>query len=109
MQIEKRYEESVAIIKVSGEIIGDNRIEMSKTLAEACKKEACRGIVMDITDVLGIDGVGLGILVATLEYERVILLMGPKNRSVRYLLLESKVNDLFQKFDDLQEALESFS
>ncbi|MBD3183066.1 anti-sigma factor antagonist [Candidatus Poribacteria bacterium] len=110
MEISVRYRENVAILDISGEIIGDARLNLDEAIQE--QVEAGRsGLIINLEEVPMMDSVGLGILVAAYTSlakrgkKMVLLNVG---RSVKYLLVVTKLDQIFEKYDDEDEALENF-
>ena len=110
MEISTRYRDNVAILDISGEIIGDARFDLNKVIQ--AEVEANRaGMILNLEEVPMMDSVGLGMLVGTYtsltrkSSKMVLLNVG---RSVRYLLVITKLDQVFEKYDDEDEALESF-
>jgi anti-sigma B factor antagonist len=110
MEISKRYRENVAILDISGEIIGDARFDLNTAIQKEIDANRT-GLVLNLEEVPMMDSVGLGMLVAAYtsltrnDAKMVLLNVG---RSIRYLLVITKLDQIFEKFDDEDEALESF-
>ena len=111
MEISTRYSDNnVAILDISGEIIGDARLELNEAIQKEIESDR-KGLILNLEEVPMMDSVGLGMLVAAYtsltkkETKMVLLNVG---RSVRYLLTITKLDQVFEKYDDEEEALESF-
>jgi anti-sigma B factor antagonist len=110
MEISKRYRENVAILDISGEIIGDARFDLNTAIQKEIDANRT-GLILNLEEVPMMDSVGLGMLVAAYtsltrnDAKMVLLNVG---RSIRYLLVITKLDQIFEKFDDEDEALESF-
>lgn len=110
MEISKRYRDSVAILDISGEIIGDARFDLNTAIQKEIDANRT-GLILNLEEVPMMDSVGLGMLVAAYtsltrnDAKMVLLNVG---RSIRYLLVITKLDQIFEKFDDEDEALESF-
>lgn len=110
MQISTRYRENIAILDVSGEIIGESRLDLNKAIQEQIDSNRA-GLILNLEEVPMMDSVGLGMLVAAYTSiarkgaKMVLLNVG---RSVRYLLVITKLDQIFEKYDDEDEAVESF-
>jgi anti-sigma B factor antagonist len=110
MEISKRYRDNVAILDISGEIIGDARFDLNTAIQEEIDANRA-GLILNLEEVPMMDSVGLGMLVAAYtsltrnDAKMVLLNVG---RSIRYLLVITKLDQIFEKFDDEDEALESF-
>lgn len=110
MEISTRYRDNVAILDISGEIIGDARFDLNKAIQEEVEANRA-GLILNLEEVPMMDSVGLGMLVGaytslTRRGAKVVLLNA--GRSVRYLLVITKLDQVFEKYDDEDEALESF-
>jgi anti-sigma B factor antagonist len=110
MEISKRYRENVAILDISGEIIGDARFDLNTAIQKEIDANRT-GLILNLEEVPMMDSVGLGMLVAAYtsltrnDAKMVLLNVG---RSIRYLLVITKLDQIFEKYDDEDEALESF-
>jgi anti-sigma B factor antagonist len=110
MEISKRYRDNVAILDISGEIIGDARFDLNTAIQKEIDANRT-GLILNLEEVPMMDSVGLGMLVAAYtsltrnDAKMVLLNVG---RSIRYLLVITKLDQIFEKFDDEDEALESF-
>jgi len=110
MEISKRYRENVAILDISGEIIGDARFDLNAAIQKEIDSNRT-GLILNLEEVPMMDSVGLGMLVAAYtsltknDAKMVLLNVG---RSIRYLLVITKLDQIFEKYDDEDEALESF-
>ena len=110
MEISARYTDDVAILDISGEIIGDARLELNEVIQKEIGSDR-EGLILNLEEVPMMDSVGLGMLVAaytslTRKGTKMVLLN--VGRSVRYLLTITKLDQVFEKYDDEEEALESF-
>jgi anti-sigma B factor antagonist len=110
MEISKRYRDNVAILDISGEIIGDARFDLNTAIQKEIDANRT-GLILNLEEVPMMDSVGLGMLVAAYtsltrnDAKMVLLNVG---RSIRYLLVITKLDQIFEKYDDEDEALESF-
>lgn len=110
MELSTRYNDNVAILDISGEIIGDARFDLNKAIQEEVEANRA-GLILNMEEVPMMDSVGLGMLVGvytslTRKGAKMVLLN--VGRSVRYLLVITKLDQIFEKYDDEEEALESF-
>ena len=110
MEISKRYRDNVAILDITGEIIGEARFDLNAAFQEEIDSDRA-GLILNLEEVPMMDSVGLGMLVAAYtslarkDTKVVLLNVG---RSIRYLLVITKLDQIFEKYDDEDEALESF-
>ncbi len=109
MEVSKRYRDNVAILDISGEIIGDSRLDLNKVIQEEIEADRA-GLILNLEEVPMMDSVGLGMLVGaytSLTRKKTKLVLLNVGRSVRYLLVVTKLDQVFEKYDDEDEALES--
>jgi anti-sigma B factor antagonist len=110
MEISTRKRDNVAILDIRGEIIGNARFDLNTAIQEQVDSDVT-GLIINLDEVPMMDSVGLGMLVAaytslTKKEKKVVLLN--VGRSVRYLLVVTKLDQIFEKYDDEDEAVESF-
>ena len=107
MDISVRYQQENVILKVSGSILGEDRLQLSDKIQELVDSGG-KNIVLNFQDVDLMDSVGLGMLVAlraSLMRREVRLLLSNVDRSVKSLLLITKLNNVFDLYDTEDEAL----
>ena len=110
MEVSTRYRDNVAILDISGEIIGDARFDLNKVIQTEVEANRA-GMILNLEEVPMMDSVGLGMLVGTytsLTRKNAKMVLLNVGRSVRYLLVITKLDQIFEKYDDEDEALESF-
>ncbi|HGE69483.1 TPA: anti-sigma factor antagonist [Candidatus Poribacteria bacterium] len=110
MEISTRYRDNVAILDIRGEVIGDARFDLNKAIQEQIDSDIS-GLIINLDEVPMMDSVGLGMLVAAYtslaKKEKKVVLLNV-GRSVKYLLVVTKLDQIFEKYDDEDEAVESF-
>lgn len=107
MDITVKYQQENVILRVSGSILGEDRIQLSDKIQELVDNGG-KNVVLNLQDVDLMDSVGLGMLVAlrnSLERREVKLLLSNVDRSVRSLLLITKLNNVFDLYGTEAEAL----
>jgi len=109
MEISARYRDNVAILDITGEIIGDARLELNKAIQEQIDSDRA-GLILNMEEVPMMDSVGLGMLIGaytsfTKKGRKMVLLN--VGRSIRYLLTITKLEQILEKFDDEDDAMES--
>ncbi|NQU82986.1 MAG: STAS domain-containing protein [Parcubacteria group bacterium] len=109
--IDRRISDDIAILDVAGEIIGDRRFDLNEAIQGSMDLPNNKGIILNLMKVPMMDSVGLGMLIGAYTYltrkgTKVVLLN--VGRSVRYLLVITKLDQVFEKYDSEYEALESF-
>ena len=109
MEVSTRYRDNVAILDITGEIIGDSRFDLNKVIQEEVEANRA-GLILNLEEVPMMDSVGLGMLVGaytSLTRKKTKLVLLNVGRSVRYLLVVTKLDQVFEKYDDEDEALEN--
>ena len=107
MDISVKYQNENVILRVSGSILGEDRIQLSDKIQELVDSGG-KNVVLNFQNVDLMDSVGLGMLVAlraSLMRREVRLLLSNVDRSVRSLLLITKLNNVFDLYDTEDEAL----
>jgi anti-sigma B factor antagonist len=110
MEISTRYRDNVAILDITGEIIGDARFDLNTAIQEQVDSDRV-GLILNLEEVPMMDSVGLGMLVAaytSLARKGTKMVLLNVGRSIRYLLVITKLDQIFEKYDDEDEAVESF-
>ncbi len=110
MEISKRKIDGIVIFDIKGEITGEKRFTLSDDISAEIQAD-CAGIILNLAEVPLLDSVGLGALVAAYtaisKKNRKIVLLNA-NSAVHYLLVVTKLDQIFEKYDDEKEALKSF-
>ena len=107
MDISIKYQKENVILRISGSILGEDRIQLSDKIQELVD-DGGKNVVLNLQDVDLMDSVGLGMLVAlraSLMRREVRLLLSNVDRSVRSLLLITKLNNVFELYDTEDEAI----
>lgn len=107
MEISVQYQKENVILRISGSILGEDRIQLSDGIQEFVE-DGGKNIVLNLRDVDLMDSVGLGMLVAlrtSLMRREVRLLLSNVDRSVKSLLFITKLNNVFDLYDTEDEAL----
>ena len=107
MDISVKCQEENVILRISGSVLGDDRIQLSNKIQELVDGGG-KNIVLNLRDVDLMDSVGLGMLVAlrtSLMRREVRLLLSNVDRSVKSLLLITKLDNVFDSYDTEDEAL----
>ena len=111
MRLEERIVNNVAVVRVHGDIVlntsGPDLADKVRSLLE----QERRAIVLDMADVRYVDSVGIGELVASFTAAQhrggAIKLFGVTRR-LNDLLVIAKLLNVFECFDNEQEAIDSF-
>ncbi len=109
MEVSVKYQNGNAILRVSGNILGDDRLKLSEAIQEQVES-GYTNVVLNLEKVDIMDSVGLGMLVGaytSLNRKDVKLILSNVGRSVNYLLTVAKLNQIFERYDTEDEALAS--
>jgi len=109
MKINKRQQAGVAVVAIEGVIkVGESAQLFSETLREIIDGGA-GSVLIDMTGIDYVDSTGLGELVGYLQrFERSgrrLALLRPQSRILNLLRL-TKLDEVFQIFNDEEEAIE---
>lgn len=112
MDIELRSQDRIKLIKLRGKLgLGDAVDRLRETLDDLITNGETR-IVLDLTDVPIVDSSGIGLLVKSQtslkQQGGAIRLLKPSKFTFQTLKMIGLIN-LFEIFDDQQQALSSFS
>jgi len=111
MEITERYQDNKAILRLSGSILGEDRLKLN----EVIQRQVDNGynhLLLNFKDVDSMDSVGLGMLIAvhtSLSRRGAQMVFSNVGRSVNYLLTITRLNQVFEKYDTENEALASFT
>ena len=111
MEITERYQDNKAILRLSGSILGEDRLKLNDAIQKQVE-EGYNCLVLNFKDVDSMDSVGLGMLIAvhtSLSRRDAKMVFSNVGRSVSYLLTITRLNKVFEKYDTENEALESFT
>lgn len=107
MDISVEYQNENVVLRVSGSILGEDRIELGDRIQELVDSGG-KNVVLNLQNVDLMDSVGLGMLVAlraSLMRREVRFLLSNVDRSVKSLLAITKLLNVFDLYDTEDEAL----
>ena len=111
MEITERYQDNKAILRLAGSILGEDRLKLNEAIQTQVEKGYYR-LVLNFKDVDAMDSVGLGMLIAvhtSLSRRDAKMVLSNVGRSVNYLLTITSLNQVFEKYDTENDALNSFT
>lgn len=107
MEFTVKYNKDDAILRLSGDILGDDRIKLNEKIQELADGGS-KGIVLNLKGVGLMDSVGFGMLVAcytSLIRRQIRLVLSDVGTSVKYLLTITKLDRVFEVYDTEDDAL----
>jgi anti-anti-sigma factor len=110
MEITARYQNSNAILRLSGNILGDDRLKLYEAIQEQLES-GYTNIILNFEKIDLMDSVGLGVLIAahkSLSRAGAKLALSNVGASVNYLLTIARLNRILDKYDTEDDALSSF-
>jgi len=110
LHIEESTREDVLILTLTGQITFGEADDIRQKISELAAASHLK-IVLDLKDVFYIDSTGLGALVGgyvTLQNKKgTVKLVNPNKRNLE-LLLMTQLHTVFEVFDQLDDAINSF-
>jgi anti-sigma B factor antagonist len=110
MKYEKEVIENILLLKLSGDLIGENN---GPGLVEVLNEHVNKGIhkcIIDISEIRYMNSSGIGVLITILTKLRnkggEVALLKPSEQ-VKKLLVITKLNNIFSIYDSKEEALKS--
>ena len=112
MKIKERRQDGVAILELSGKIMGGPDAELfSSTLKQLIHEQQTR-VLVDLGHVTWVNSTGLGILISgysTLKRsDGEMKLMNVSDR-IESIFMVTKLYSVFESYKDEQEAIQSFA
>lgn len=110
MKYEKEVVENILLLKLSGDLIGENN---GPGLVEVLNEHINKGIhkcIIDISEIRYMNSSGIGVLITILTKLRnkggEVALLKPSEQ-VKKLLVITKLNNIFSIYDSKEDALKS--
>jgi anti-sigma B factor antagonist len=111
MEIRAREKEGIIILDVQGRLVGGDACEVLRATVQQRVDGGIKNLILQLGGVEYIDSSGLGTLVvcySTLrDAEGVLKLLNVTSRNMELLVL-TKLETVFETFDDEQDAVNSF-
>lgn len=111
MKIQREDSGSVAILRLSGKLMGGPDAEAFQSVVQTVLDQGCRHLLVDLGEVNWINSTGLGILISsytTLRKRGGQLKLLNVSKRIESILMVTKLNTYFESFQDEMRALESF-
>ena len=111
MKLSVRKTDSVAILDVSGKLMGGPDADVFKTTIRNLLDEGFKNVVVNMSHVPFINSTGLGILISaytTLRKEDGVLKLANVTERIDSLLMITKLGTIFETYSSEEMALDSF-
>ena len=112
MKIKERKRDGVAIIELSGKLMGGPDAATVDETIKTLLHEGIRNIVVNLEKVRWVNSTGLGILISgytTVKKSGGELKLLKVSDRIENIFIVSKLYTVFESFDDEDEAVRSFS
>jgi anti-sigma B factor antagonist len=112
MKVLKEQKGDIAVLRLRGTLMGgpDSKV-FDEALSETLQSGAAR-VLVDMADISWVNSTGLGILIAghrTVSSKGGSLKLLHVSKRIESLLMVTKLNTLFESYDDEAQAVASFS
>ena len=109
MRIDAKSKDNGAVLSLSGKVIGDSVPQLKQNIEERINS-GVNWLIIDLAEVPLMDSSALGTIIAAFlklreRNGKLVLLNARKN--IRDVLAITKLDSLFELYDDMQMALES--
>ncbi len=112
MKIKERRRDGVAILEMSGKLMGGPDAESFSEILKTLIHEGCRNVIVNMEKVSWVNSTGLGILISgysTLRKSGGELKLLKVSERIENIFIVSKLHTVFQSFQDEEEAVRSFA
>ncbi len=112
MKIKERRRDGVAILDMSGKLMGGPDAEDFAEILKTLIHEGCRNVIVNMEKVSWVNSTGLGILISgysTLRKSGGELKLLKVSDRIESIFIVSKLHTVFQSFKDEDEAVASFA
>jgi anti-sigma B factor antagonist len=111
MRISMNEKSGVAVLTVSGRLMGGKDADRFHDRVREILDDGHRNILVDLSNVSWVNSTGLGILIAahsTVSNASGAMKLCQVNKRVESLLMVTRLNMIFETYDDESQALASF-
>ncbi len=112
MKIKERKRDGVAILEMSGQLMGGPDAEAFDEVLKTLIHEGCRNVLVNMEKVRWVNSTGLGILISgytTLKKSGGELKLLKVSDRIENIFIVSKLYTVFESYQDEDEALRSFA
>ena len=112
MKAQKRMDGNVAVLSLSGKLMGGPDAELVRGAIKECLDEGQKDILIDLGEVPWVNSTGLGILIAshvTVTNAGGNLKLSRVDKRINQIFMVTKLHTVFETFDSEAEAVASFA
>ena len=112
MQVSQEKINDVLVLHLSGELMGGNDAETFRNIVDKAIEDESVNLVADLADVTWMNSSGLGMLISALTTLRSSggdLRLANLSERLRRPIKVTKLDSVFQDFDSVEKAVESYS
>jgi len=112
MKYKIREAGDLTLIDLSGKLMGGSDADVFRDLIHELLERGRRGVIVNLAGVTWVNSTGVGILITgytTLRKNRGDLKLLNVSNKIRSILYVTKLNLIFECFDDEREAADSFA
>jgi len=111
MKISTRIEDSVAVLEISGSIMGGSDAQKFRDEIYDLAEKGIVNVVCDLSKVDRMNSSGLGILISnytTLKNKGGNLKLANVNKLMEGILVMTKLDTIFENYETVEQAIHSF-
>ena len=112
MKIKERKRDGVAVLEMSGKLMGGPDAETFDEILKTLIHEGCHNVIVNMEKVKWVNSTGLGILISgytTLKKSGGELKLLKVSDRIENIFIVSKLFTVFESYQDEDEAVRSFS
>ncbi len=112
MKVRFRESGKVTIVSISGKLMGGSDADTFRDIIHQLIEDGKKRVLVDLAGVKWVNSTGVGILITgytTMRRNKGDLKLLNVSNKIQSILYVTKLNLIFECFDDLDEAIASFS
>lgn len=112
MKLKIRKTDSIAILDLSGKLMGGPDADFFKDTIKQLIEEGYKNVIVNLKHVPWVNSTGLGILIAgytTLKREGGALKLTHVTERIDSILMITKLGTIFESYSEEQQAIDSFN
>lgn len=112
MKIKREEKDGVLVLRLEGKLMGGPDADTIHNAIREGVEAGKKNVLVDLGSVSWVNSTGLGILIAnytTLKREGGMLRLLNVSKRIESILMVTKLNTIFESYNDEEEALQSFT